>query len=175
MKNLGEELKKELGPGSDFEKEMKNLGVELNKELGPGSEFEKQMKNLGKELEKQFGPGSEFEKGMKAKGKEIEGKFGPGSDFEKRMKRFGERMEARFGEGSEFAEKMKGATNDVKDEDVVDVSGQEDKDQGKKEDKYVRESARSQGFESANRRTERPAQKAPGSRRRRERLIVRDE
>jgi beta-lactamase regulating signal transducer with metallopeptidase domain len=114
MKNLGEELKKELGPGSEFEKEMKNLGVELNKELGPGSEFEKEMKNLGKELAKQFGSGSEFEKGMKAKSKDIEGKFGPGSDFEQRMKRFGERMEARFGEGSEFAEKMKHATDDVK-------------------------------------------------------------
>jgi bla regulator protein BlaR1 len=114
MKNLGEELKKELGPGSEFEKEMKNLGEELKKELGPGSDFEKEMKNLGKELEKQFGPGSDFEKQIMSKGKEFEGKFGPGSDFEKRMKRFGERMEARFGEGSEFAEKMKGATNDAK-------------------------------------------------------------
>jgi bla regulator protein BlaR1 len=114
MKNLGEELKKELGPGSEFEKEMKNLGVELSKELGPGSEFEKQMKNLGKELEKQFGPGSDFEKGMKAKGKEIEEKFGPGSDFEKRMKQFGERMEKKYGEGSEFAEKMKHAADDAK-------------------------------------------------------------
>jgi bla regulator protein BlaR1 len=114
MKNLGEELKKELGPGSEFEKEMKNLGVELSKELGPGSEFEKQMKNLGKELEKQFGPGSGFEKGMKAKGKEIEEKFGPGSDFEKRMKQFGERMEKKYGEGSEFAEKMKHAADDAK-------------------------------------------------------------
>jgi beta-lactamase regulating signal transducer with metallopeptidase domain len=114
MKNLGEELQKELGPGSEFEKEMKNLGAELKKELGPGSDFEKEMKNLGKELEKQFGPGSTFEKGIKAKGKEIEGKFGPGSDFEQKMKRLGERMEARFGEGSEFAEKMKHATPDVK-------------------------------------------------------------
>ncbi|HEV8000202.1 MAG TPA: M56 family metallopeptidase [Planctomycetaceae bacterium] len=107
MKNLGEELKKELGPGSDFEKEMKNLGEVLKKELGPGSAFEKEMKNLGKELEKQLGPGSDFEKG-------IEGKFGPGSDFERKMKRLGKKMEAKFGEGSEFAEKMKQATDDVK-------------------------------------------------------------
>jgi cell division protein FtsB len=114
MKNLGEELKKELGPGSDFEKEMKSLGEELKKELGPGSDFEKEMKNLGKELETQFGPGSDFEKRITSKGKEIEGRFGPGSDFEQRMKRFGERMEKRFGEGSEFAEKMKKATKDAK-------------------------------------------------------------
>jgi beta-lactamase regulating signal transducer with metallopeptidase domain len=114
MKNLGEELKKELGPGSDFEKEMKNLGAELKKELGPGSEFEKAMKNLGKDLEKQFGPGSDFEKGMKAKGKAIEEKFGPGSDFEKKMKELGERMEAKYGEGSAFAQKMKHAGDDSK-------------------------------------------------------------
>jgi bla regulator protein blaR1 len=114
MKNLGEELKKELGPGSDFEKAMKTLGVELKKELGPGSDFEKEMKNLGEELKKQLGPGSDFEKRIKNKGKEIEGKYGPGSDFEKRMARIGKDMEARFGEGSEFAEKMKQATDDVK-------------------------------------------------------------
>ena len=114
MKNLGEELKKELGPGSDFEKEMKNLGEELTKELGPGSDFGKQMKNLGEELEKAFGPGSDFEKQIMSKGKEIEGKFGPGSDFEQKMQRLGKQMEARFGEGSEFAEKMKNAANGAK-------------------------------------------------------------
>jgi beta-lactamase regulating signal transducer with metallopeptidase domain len=114
MKNLGEELKKELGPGSDFEMEMKNLGKELQKELGPGSDFEKEMKNLATELTKEFGPGSDFEKRMTSKGKEIEGKFGPGSDFEQRMKRLGERMEAKYGEGSEFAQKMKQATKDAK-------------------------------------------------------------
>ena len=114
MKNLGEELKKELGPGSDFEKEMKNLGEELKKELGPGSDFEKEMKNLGKVLTKELGPGSDFEKQIKAKAKEIEGKFGPGSDFEQKMKRLGKDMESKFGEGSEFAEKMKHATTDGK-------------------------------------------------------------
>jgi beta-lactamase regulating signal transducer with metallopeptidase domain len=106
MKNLGVELTKELGPGSDFEKAMKTLGVELNKELGPGSDFEKEMKNLGAELGKQFGPGSDFEKQMKTKGKAIDGKFGPGSDFEKRMQAKGKEIEAKFGPGSDFEQRM---------------------------------------------------------------------
>jgi beta-lactamase regulating signal transducer with metallopeptidase domain len=110
---IAKELKKELGPGSEFEKEMKNLAEELKKELGPGSEFEKEMKNLAEDLKKQFGPGSDFEKQMRAKGKEIEGKYGPGSDFERKMKRLGKDMESRFGEGSEFAQKMKHFANDA--------------------------------------------------------------
>ncbi len=114
MKNLGEELKKELGPGSDFEKEMKNLGPELQKELGPGSDFEKEMKNLATDLAKELGPGSDFQKDILSKTKEIEKKFGPGSDFEKKMQRLGEKMAAKYGEGSEFAEKMKKAEKDAK-------------------------------------------------------------
>jgi beta-lactamase regulating signal transducer with metallopeptidase domain len=61
---VAKELKKALGPGSDFQKEMKNLGEELSKELGPGSEFEKAMKTLGVELNKELGPGADFEKEM---------------------------------------------------------------------------------------------------------------
>jgi beta-lactamase regulating signal transducer with metallopeptidase domain len=114
MKNLAKELKKELGAGSDFEKELKNLGEDLKKELGPGSDFEKEMKNLGEQMQKEFGPGSDFEKQMTSKGKEIEKKFGPGSDFERRMQQFGEKMAKKYGEGSEFAEKMKKAEKDEK-------------------------------------------------------------
>jgi beta-lactamase regulating signal transducer with metallopeptidase domain len=106
MKNLGVELTKELGPGSEFEKAMKTLGVELNKELGPGSEFEKEMKNLGTELQKQLGPGSDLAKQMENKGKAIDGKFGPGSDFEKRMKVKEKEIEEKFGPGSDFEKKM---------------------------------------------------------------------
>jgi beta-lactamase regulating signal transducer with metallopeptidase domain len=107
MKNLGAELKKQLGPGSDFEKEMKNLGPELQKELGPGSDFEKEMKNLGEELQKELGPGSDFQKNILSQAKEIEKKFGPGSDFERKMQGLGKKMAAKYGVGSEFAEKMK--------------------------------------------------------------------
>jgi beta-lactamase regulating signal transducer with metallopeptidase domain len=113
MNNLSEELKKELGPGSDFEKEMKNLGPELQKELGPGSDFAKEMQNLGAELQKELGPGSDFQKNILSTTKEIEKKFGPGSDFERKMKRLGEKMAAKYGEGSEFAQKMK-AEKDAK-------------------------------------------------------------
>jgi hypothetical protein len=111
---IAKELKKALGPGSDFEKEMKNLGVELKKELGPGSDFEKEMKNLATDLAKELGPGSDFQKDILSKTKEIEKKFGPGSDFEKKMQRLGEKMAAKYGEGSEFAEKMKKAEKDAK-------------------------------------------------------------
>jgi beta-lactamase regulating signal transducer with metallopeptidase domain len=114
MKNLGQELKKQLGAGSDFEKQLKHLGPELQKQLGPGSDFEKEMKGLTEELQRELGPGSDFQKNILSNALEIEKKFGPGSDFERKMKRFGEKMAAKYGEGSEFAEKMKKAEKDAK-------------------------------------------------------------
>lgn len=107
MKHLGEELKKELGPGSEFQRQMKKLGPELQKELGPGSEFEMEMKNLGEDLQKDLGPGSDFQKHILLRAKEIEKRFGPGSDFERRMQHLGKKMAEKYGEDSEFAKKIK--------------------------------------------------------------------
>jgi beta-lactamase regulating signal transducer with metallopeptidase domain len=131
MKNLGKELSKELGPGSEFEKEMKKLGPQLQKELGPGSDFEKEMKSLTDDMQKQFGPGSEFQKNLMSKAQEIEKQFGPGSEFEQRMKRFGEQMAKKYGEGSEFAEKMKKAAKDEKDAKATSDNPSEKREKAK--------------------------------------------
>ncbi len=101
--SLARDLEKQLGPGSDFQKEMEKLGpriekamkaleVEMEAKFGPGSDFEK-------EIAKKFGPGSDFEK-------DIAKKFGPGSDFEKKMMKLGDEVDAKHKEAAEAPEPM---------------------------------------------------------------------
>ena len=66
---------------------MKNLGEELQKELGPGSEFQKNILSKAKEMEKKFGPGSDFEQRMKRFGERMAAKYGEGSEFAEKLKK----------------------------------------------------------------------------------------
>jgi beta-lactamase regulating signal transducer with metallopeptidase domain len=93
MEDLGHEMEKKFGEGSEFAKTMEGLGKEMEKKFGEGSEFARKMEGLGVEIAGKFGPNSEFTK-------EIVVNFGPDSDLAKEL------MKA-LGPDSDFAKEMK--------------------------------------------------------------------
>ena len=121
LKELGERMKREFGPDSDFMKKLQQEMGELKKREGQAGEHKmseqnaKKWEQFHKEMEKRFGEGSEFQKKMKVwseqHGQEMKMRFGPGSEFEKKMRVWSDQhdkeIQKKFGPGSQFEKKMR--------------------------------------------------------------------
>ncbi len=57
MKKLGEDMRRQFGPGSRFNQD-------IQRQFGPGSKFENDMKKMGEEMARQYGENSEFQREM---------------------------------------------------------------------------------------------------------------